>query len=100
MSSDIFDTIAIEAAAQAITKTRKQCDTLTNDDAARHLAKSALNAAETSLRERGMMRDGRGVATTIGEVEFSWSAMDGDDKFDKIDDDFPVAIIRLPKDTA
>lgn len=74
----VFDEQAINAARKW-----KRGRILSFDD-----AKDILRAAEASLRERGMLRDGTGISNTDG----SWAA----DTRHAFGSDFQVAIIRIP----
>jgi hypothetical protein len=69
------------------------------DDAAKVLnnlkAKAVLTAAETSLRERGMMRDGIGYDDFDECLEWRAQTYESSGRFS-----FHVVIIRLPKETS
>lgn len=79
----IFDTQAIEAAERAMDKHM-------GIEVGSFLWKLGLAAAEASLRERGMLRDGTDCVACWNEGSEAWVHQDATGP------NFPVAIIRLP----
>lgn len=87
----IFDKTAVEAAARALGTTDFEAGFEDGDDESRNFwrAKTALSAAESSMRERELVRDGNAYQTE--STSKGWYAYDAKDLHEN---EFPVTTIR------